>query len=77
MNSISSLALGILDHTETFTTFQPSILTLNLLTGQFGSAMVDNCDSAGNVDADGKDTACTSCDRPASLHQSMGGGKGI
>ncbi|KAG6578480.1 Reticulon-like protein B16 [Cucurbita argyrosperma subsp. argyrosperma] len=37
--------------------------------------MVDNCDSAGNVDADGKDIACTSCDRPPSLHQSMGGGK--
>lgn len=40
--------------------------------------MVDISDTtAGNVEGDGKDIACTSCDRQASLHQSMGGGKGI
>lgn len=38
--------------------------------------MVDISDTtAGNVEGDGKDIACTSCDRQASLHQSMGGGK--
>ncbi|XP_022134537.1 reticulon-like protein B16 [Momordica charantia] len=37
--------------------------------------MVDNYDSAGNVEGDGKEIASTSCSRQVSLHQSIGGGK--
>lgn len=82
-NPFRVLASGILDHTEIWTSFWLSILTLNLLLQnslspeQFGSAMVDSCDVVGNREGDGKDIACTSCDRQVSLHQSMGGGIGI